>query len=129
MLYTSLPGRPVHSGTNFTSLGRFLATQQLRTTTTHSHFHHRLSLLRARHSTTSYRAPQTRNTSSVIQLGENLLKHLPCHNYLTTIEKSLEVTNRPLFIYVHCRRSAVKKFPTYRCIGNFFPKQMCHTSV
>ena len=29
----SPPGRPVHSGTNSTSLARILATQQLRTTT------------------------------------------------------------------------------------------------
>ena len=38
-LYTSLPGRPVHSGTNSTSPGSILATQQLHTNTNHSHFH------------------------------------------------------------------------------------------
>ena len=39
--YTSspLPDRPVHSGTNSTSLGRILATQQLRSKAIHSHFH------------------------------------------------------------------------------------------
>ena len=42
-LYTSPPGRPVHSSdTNQTSLGSILATQQLRTNTNPSHFHHRL---------------------------------------------------------------------------------------
>ena len=42
-LYTSPPGKPVHSGTNSTSLGNILAMQQnLRAKTIHSYFHHRL---------------------------------------------------------------------------------------
>ena len=41
-LYTSPPGRPVHSDTKSTSLGSILAMQQLRAKTNHSHFHHRL---------------------------------------------------------------------------------------
>ena len=38
-LYTSLPGRPVHSDTNSTSPGSILARQQLRTKTIRLHFH------------------------------------------------------------------------------------------
>ena len=38
-LYTSPPGRPVRSGTNSTYLGSVLATQKLRVTAIHSHFH------------------------------------------------------------------------------------------
>ena len=38
-IYTSPPGRPVHSDTNSASLGSILATQQLRAKTIHSHFH------------------------------------------------------------------------------------------
>ena len=34
------PDRPVHSDTNSASPGSILATQQLRATTKHSHFHH-----------------------------------------------------------------------------------------
>ena len=41
-LYTSPPGRPVHSGTNSASLGSILAMQQLRAKTIHSHFQHHL---------------------------------------------------------------------------------------
>ena len=36
------PSRPVHSDTNSTSLQSFLATQQLRAKTIHSHLYHRL---------------------------------------------------------------------------------------
>ena len=42
-LYTSPPGRPVHSGTNSTSLRSILAKLQLRARrliSNHSHFHH-----------------------------------------------------------------------------------------
>ena len=38
-LYTSPPGRPVHSSTNSTSLGSILAMQQLCAKTIHSQFH------------------------------------------------------------------------------------------
>ena len=41
-LYTSPPGKTVHFGTNTTSLGSILETQQLRAKSNHSYFNHRL---------------------------------------------------------------------------------------
>ena len=41
-LYTSPPGRPVHSDTNSSSLGSILAMQLLRAKIIHSHFHNGL---------------------------------------------------------------------------------------
>ena len=41
MAFHFTPGRPVHSGTNLTSLGSILArSNNLRAKTIHSHFHH-----------------------------------------------------------------------------------------
>ena len=40
VLYTSPPGRPVHSDTNSASLGSIIAMQKLRAMTNHSHFQH-----------------------------------------------------------------------------------------
>ena len=64
-LYTSPPGRPVHSDTDSTSLESILATMQLRAKTIHSHFHHRLFIYTGEWTEASWRERKCPNFETV----------------------------------------------------------------
>ena len=93
-LYTSRPGRPVHSDTNSTSPGSILATQPLRAETIHSHFHHcQVLIYTAEWTEASWRDRKCPNFETVAKRDLNI-GSLDCES------GSLPLSYAPLHLFI-----------------------------